>query len=248
MKGCVEIGGVEVVMTGANVYSAFAEGTQSYSAARKRRAAFEANVAANLDQTMPDDGIRRVALLRALGAAHVRIRHGIEARTTFALGKGRYYVVFQAGLARRQRNIGAPHAGPLAERVMARIDREMLDDLTEDERNRVAKAIDLAEITRPHPVDVRAVVPAPGVRAYLNFIAGKDKRGDALNAADNRRAPANETLGFVMFIVMVCGVTLLGVSLLASTIINALEIAADPEGRTALWRMASSLLGLGSKG
>lgn len=235
-------------MTGANVYSAFAEGTHSYSAARKRRAAFEANVADNLNETMPDDGVQRIALLRALGAAHVRVRHGVEARTSFALGAERYYIVLQAGLARRQGGAAPSGAGPLAERVLARVDPEILQELSADELARVAAAIDQAEITRPHPVDVRAVIPLPGVRGYLNFISGKDKRSDGLTALDNRRAPANETLGFVLFILMICAVTLLGASLIASTVVGMVEIASDSEGRSALARMIGSLFGFSQTG
>ena len=234
-------------MTGAKVYSAYAEGTQSYSAARKRRAAFEANVAANLEQTMPDSGMQRIALLRALGAAHVRIRHGIEARTSFPFGSGRYYLVLQAGFARRQPGVQAPKAGPLAERVLARVDPEVLEGLSQEERDCLAAAIDKAEITTRHPVDMRTVVPLPGFRAYCNFIAGKDKRDDRISASENRRAPANETLGFLLFMMIIGSVTMLGVSLIASTIINAIEIAVDPEGRNALARMVSSLVGFGPR-
>lgn len=235
-------------MTGANVYSAFAEGSQSYSVARKRRAAFEANVAAHLNENLAAGEIQRVALLRALGAAHVRVRHSVEARTSFRFGTQRYYVMLQMGLARRQREIGVPNAGPLAERVLARIDREMLESLSPDQRARVATAIDNAEITRPHALDVRGVVPMPGIRWYLNLIAGRDKRGDTANADDNRRAPANETVGFLLFMLMVFGITLLGAALIASTLVGALQIASDPEGRIALWRMTASLFGITGAG
>lgn len=230
-------------MTGANVYSAFAEGSQSYSAARKRRAAFEANIAAHLKEDIGASSLQRVALLRALGAAHVRVRHGIEARTSFPVGSRRFYVMLQMGLARRQRDIGTPDAGPLAERVLARIDRDVLERLSLKERARVAAAIDNAEITRPHALDIRATVPLPGLRGYVNFIAGKDKRGVSTAADDNRRAPANETVGFLLFMMLVLGSTLLGAALIASTFVGALEIASDPEGRSALWRMTTSLFG-----
>lgn len=235
-------------MTGANVYSAFAEGSQSYSAARKRRAAFEANVSAHLNESLAAGELRRIALLRALGAAHVRVRHSIEARTSFQFGAKRYYIMFQMGLARRQREIGVAGAGPLAERVLARIDRDMLESLTAGERSRVAAAIDNAEITRPHALDVRAVMPMPGLRGYVNLIAGRDKRGDRATADDNRRAPANETVGFLLFMLMVFGVTVLGAALITSTVVGALEIAADPEGRSALWRMTASLFGFANQG
>lgn len=248
VRGCVETGGVEVVMTGANVYSAFAEGSQSYSAARKRRAAFEANVAAHLNDNVAVGGMQRIALLRALGAAHVRVRHGIEARTSFRLGVNRYYILLQTGLARRQRDIGVANAGPLAERVMARIDQEMLERLTPEERVHVAAAIDNAEITRPHALDVRATVPMPGLRGYVNLIAGLDLRGDQTPADDNRRAPANETVGFLLFMLMVTCATVLGVALIATTFVGAVEIASDPAGRNALWRMTTSLFGFTVKG
>lgn len=235
-------------MTGANVYSVYAEGTHSYSAARKRRAAFEANVAANLNKTMPGDGVRRIALLRALGAAHVRVRHGVEARTSFSLGAKRFYIVLQAGLARRQPGALAPGAGPLAERVLARVDPEILQGLSGGERSRIAGAIDQAEITRPHPVDLRAVLPLPGLRGYLNFIAGRDKRSVGLTASNNRRAPANETLGFMLFIMIICGVTLLGAALVTSTLVNLIEIASDTESRNALGRMIGGLFSLPGSG
>jgi hypothetical protein len=240
VRGCVETGGVEVVMTGANVYSAYAEGSQSYSAARKRRAAFEANAAAA--------GLQRIALLRALGAAHVRVRHSIEARTSFRIGLERYYVMLQTGLARRQHDMDVANDGPLAERVMARIDQEMLESLSSEERARVAAAIDNAEITRQHALDVRATVPMPGLRGYVNLIAGLDKRGDTSAAYDNRRAPANETVGFLLFMLMVFGATTLGAALIASTLVGAVKIASDPEGRSALWRMTTSLFGFTSQG
>lgn len=209
----------------------------------RRRRCFQANVRGNLESDPAADAIGGRALIAALGAAYESVRHMIDARSRVKIGAFGVYSLLQIGVARRRSDLGIADIGPLAERVLGRVDARFLETMSEGERAALAAAVDKGEITRKHMVDIRLRAPLPGYRLYLNFIAGPDRRSMVMTPSEERRGPANEDAGLIILTLFVIACCALGATVIGFTAFTLAEAMTSEESRSVLSGLVSGLLG-----
>lgn len=194
----------------------------------RRRRAFELNLKANIDTAFGDSihPVNRGRLIRALGAAHAKTRHMMDARTAFGIFGLRYYCVLQGGIAPVRSSL-AP-AGPLALAVLGNLDPQTLDDFTDKERSMIAECVDQAEITRMHPFDWRPRLSLRFRSIYFNVLAGRDRRHAELNVGDDRRFPSSDAFGSAVLFTLVLIAAGLGLWFLVEAVFMMADALADP--------------------
>lgn len=194
----------------------------------RRRRAFEANLTGNLEEAFGDalHPETRRRLVKALGAAHEDVAHLIDARAAAGSGRRRWYAVLQFGAVRRMPDIGG--AGPLAIRVLRSLDDGALADLSERERRVLAICVERSEIRNFHPLDWRPRLRIRSLQIYLNLLAGRDRRGAADRATDERRAPHDERAGLVVLTAIVLLLAGTGLWLIGGALLNIASVAVDP--------------------
>lgn len=194
-----------------------------------RRGAFEANLTGNLQDALGETGHpdARRAMVRALGEAHEKVSHLIEARAAFGSEGRRWYGVLQFGAVGRSGD--DEETGPMATRVFGRVDPQTLADLANDERRVVADCVERAEIRNFHPLDWRPRIWLRSTQVYLNLLAGRDRRSGESRPTDERRAPNNETMGALVISIIALVFACAGVWMIGAALIGLVEILSDPK-------------------
>ncbi len=207
-----------------------------------RRSAFETNLAFQLEKALGGHAsIREVeTVTQALGAAHQRMAHAIDARTSFRFGANRYFVL-QAGWATRTGDGRLDALEPFAAKLMSYLPADEMMDI-EPRIKAVGAALAKTEISRRHPLDWRLRFNTPWLRFYLNVLSGRDRRGRSNRVTHDRRAPANESFGLAVLAIIATALSLLGFGLIFSTLWTLSELLQSEVGRGALAALFNSSL------
>lgn len=88
-------------------------------------------------------------------------------------------------------------AGQTADGLLLRLPDEVVDILTEEQKERLTR-VHVDDAWRRHPVDVRMSVPWFGKRFYMTVIAGEEKRGRGRRDLDKSKYPVH-TIGNLFF-------------------------------------------------
>lgn len=202
--------------------------------AERRRRAFETNLRIRLAAEAGDlDPVEREGLVRALGASFARTRHMIDARTVARFAGLSGYAVLQVGATKVR---GEGH--PFAARVMSGAGAA----IGETRRAAVARAVAGAEISRRHRVSLRGVWRLGRLRAYATLVAGPDRRRRRTMVEDDRRAPEQPTVGFLMLLGFVGVLSAAGAALILATLWAFGELMTQEPGRAVFAQLFHSTL------
>ncbi len=199
-----------------------------------RRNAFEANLALQLEKALGGDASLSDidAMTMALGDAYQKTTHAIDARASIRFGMRRY-VVLQTGWAVRTGDYRLDALDPFAAKLLSRLPAEAAK-LIEPRLKAVGAALGKTEISRRHALDWRLRLNTPWVRLYVNFLSGRDKRGQAQRVSHNRRKPADEKLGLCILLAIAGVLSLLGASLIVGTLWGLFDLMTTQGGRDTL--------------
>ncbi len=199
-----------------------------------RRSAFESNLALQLEKALgADASLSDVeAITQTLGVAYQKMTHLIDARSSVKFGLKRYFVL-QAGWAPNTGDYRLDALDPFAAKLLSYLSAEAMEEI-EPRIKAVGSALSKTEISRRHPTDCRLRANTPWVRLYFNFLSGYDKRDHSVPVSHNRRKPVNENIGLMVLMSIAAMLSLLGISLIASTAWAFSELMMHQMGRETL--------------
>lgn len=199
-----------------------------------RRTAFESNLALQLEKALGGDASLSdvEAITKTLGVAYQKMAHLVDARTSVRCG-ARRYIVLQAGWAPKTGDPRLDTLDPFAAKLLSYLPSEAMEEI-EPRIKAVGTALGKTEISRRHSTDYRLRINTPWVRLYLNFLSGRDKRDHSVRVTHDRRQPVNESIGLMVLMFIAAMLSVLGVGLIASTVLALSELMMHQMGRETL--------------
>ena len=127
-----------------------------------------------------------------------------------------------------RRMLDAPDLDPYTRAVLAHIEPDVLDSLTDSQFAAIREAIDAARPIRRHPIDIRGVIPLYFARYYYVVLAGRDRRQDTTQSELGRRRKASSRIGSVLLVIVLSVPLMVLLTLLAYAIKSFLGLDMDP--------------------